>query len=456
MPDPKKAPALEFAWEIVTNVAASLQPKRTGGALELHASYRGKVQMAPKVPLRGAEDLAVWYTPGVAEPCMAIAEQPDAVFAYTNRANTVAIVSDGSRVLGLGDIGPEAGLPVMEGKALLFKLFGGVDAFPLCLRAHEPEDIVRAVQLIEPSCGGVNLEDIAQPKCFHILDESRRRASIPVWHDDQQGTATAVLAALIAAMEIVEKPLDGLRLVLFGAGAANVATYRLLAAYGIDTRGIVVCDTGGILHRGRSDIERQQQLFADKWRICLESNGDNRHGGAEAAFVGADVCIAFSRPGPDVIQSEWIGTMAREAVVFACANPVPEIWPKRAHDAGARIVATGRSDFPNQLNNSLVFPGVFRGALDVRARTISDRMAIAAAQELVTFAREKGLSADRLLPTMDDWQLGARVAVATGMAAIEEGIARRPLQRPELERVAIEAISSARQTHDCLVSAGLI
>jgi malate dehydrogenase (oxaloacetate-decarboxylating) len=440
----------------MTNVTASLQPKLIGHALELHAKYRGKVQMAPKVPLRGAEDLAVWYTPGVAEPCLAITEQRDAVFTYTNRANTVAIVSDGSRVLGLGDIGPEAGLPVMEGKALLFKLFGGVDAVPLCIRADTPGDIVRAVELIEPSFGGVNLEDIAQPKCFDVLDEVRRRASIPVWHDDQQGTATAVLAALILAMEIVGKPLDRMRLVLFGAGAANVATYRLLAAYGIDTRNIVVCDTGGILHRGRSDIERQQQLFADKWRICLESNSDNRHGGAEAAFVGADVCVAFSRSGPDVIRPEWIGTMARDAVVFACANPVPEIWPKAAHDAGARIVATGRGDFPNQLNNSLVFPGVFRGALDVRARTISDRMAIAAAQELVAIARGKGLAVDRLLPTMDDWQLGVRVAVATGMAAIEERIARRPLQRSELEKMAIEAISIARQTHDCLVGAELI
>jgi malate dehydrogenase (oxaloacetate-decarboxylating) len=344
----------------------------------------------------------------------------------------------------------------MEGKALLYKIFGGVDSVPLCIRAETPEDIVRAVELIEPSFGGVNLEDIAQPKCFRVLDETRRRVLIPVWHDDQQGTATAVLAALIGAMEIVGKPLDKIRLVLFGAGAANVATYRLLAAYGVDTQAIVVCDTGGTLHRSRSDIERQQQLFADKWRICQESNGDNRRGGPEAAFAGADVCIAFSRPGPDVIRSEWIKTMARDAVVFACANPVPEIWPKAAHDAGARIVATGRGDFPNQLNNSLVFPGVFRGALDVRARTISDRMAIAAARELVAVARGKGLAADRLLPTMDDWRLGVRVAVATGMAAVEEGMARRPLQQSELEKLALEAIMTARRTHDCLVGAGLI
>ncbi len=425
-------------------------------ALRLHAYYHGKIAAIPKVPVRGLGDLAIWYSPGVAEPCRAIAADADAAFSYTNRANTIAIVSDGSRVLGLGDIGPEAGLPVMEGKALLFKLLGGVDAVPLCIRAHEPDDIVRAVELIEPSFGGINLEDIAQPKCFHVLAEARQRVTIPVWHDDQQGSATVALAALLAGLEVTGKSPDRARIVLFGAGAANVATYRLLTAYGFDPRAIVACDSKGILHPGRSDIERQQPQFAQKWRICLESNGDNRSGGPDIAFAGADACIAFSRSGPGVIAPEWVRTMASDAIVLACANPVPEIWPDAALEAGARVVATGRSDFPNQVNNSLVFPGIFRGVLDVRARTISDRMAIAAAQELVTAAREKGLSAGRLLPTMDDWTVAARLAGATGASAVAEGLARHPMQRGELERIALDVIGKSRASAAQLVDAGLI
>jgi malate dehydrogenase (oxaloacetate-decarboxylating) len=425
-------------------------------ALALHARYRGKVQMQAKVPVGDLRDLAVWYTPGVAEPCRAITSDPETVFAYTNRGNTVAIVSDGSRVLGLGDIGPEAGLPVMEGKALLFKLFGGVDAVPLCIRARDSADIVHAVEMIEPSFGGVNLEDIAQPKCFAVLDEARRRASIPVWHDDQQGTATVVLAALLSASEVVGKPLDRMRIVLFGIGAANVATYRLLTAHGLDPKAIIACDTKGILHAGRSDIERQKEQFVDKWRICLDSNGDNRRGESELAFPGADACIAFSCSGPDVISPAWISTMASGAIVLACANPVPEIWPHVARSAGALVIATGRSDFPNQVNNSLVFPGVFRGVLDVRARTISDRMAIAAARELASAARERGLGADHLLPTMDDWTVAARIAAATGAAAVSEGLARNPLSRDELERLALATIGRSRASLERLVEAGLI
>ena len=425
-------------------------------ALAMHAGYRGKIQMQAKVPVRGLEDLAIWYSPGVAEPCRAIVADPGAAFTYTNRGNTIAIVSDGSRVLGLGDIGPEAGLPVMEGKALLFKLFGGVDAVPLCIRAREPEDIVRAVEMIEPTFGGVNLEDIAQPKCFAVLDAARRRVSIPVWHDDQQGTATVALAALLAAVEVVGKSLDRIRVVLFGIGAANVATFRLLTAYGLDPKAIIACDTKGILHAGRRDIEQQSAQFVDKWRVCRESNGDDRRGGPDVALRGADVCIAFSRSGPDIIRPEWISGMAKDAVVLASANPVPEIWPDAARAAGARIVATGRSDFPNQVNNSLVFPGIFRGVLDVRASTISDRMAIAAAEELVAAAKERGLGADRLLPTMDDWRVAARIAAATGTAAVAEGLARHPMSRGELEKLALNTIGQARASLERLVEAGLI
>lgn len=425
-------------------------------ALRLHAHYKGKVGTISKVPLPGAKELSIWYTPGVAEPCRVIAANADASFSYTNRVNAIAVVSDGSRVLGLGDIGPEAGLPVMEGKALLFKLFGGIDAVPLCIRPRDPEDIIHAIELLEPSFGGINLEDIAQPKCFSILDEVRRRVSIPVWHDDQQGSATAALAAVLASLEVTGKSIDQIRLVLFGVGAANVATYRLLKAYGVNPKAIVACDSKGILHPGRDDIERQQTLFVDKWRICLESNGNHLSGGPAAAFAGADICIAFSRPGPGVILPDWVRTMARDAAVFAAANPLPEIFPQAALDAGARIVATGRGDFPNQLNNSLVFPGLFRGVLDVRAKTISDGMAIAAAKELVTAARQKGLTAHSLLPPMTDWRIAARIAGAVGEAASSEGLARNPLSRSELEKLAIDAIGLSRACVEELVRTGLI
>jgi malate dehydrogenase (oxaloacetate-decarboxylating) len=410
----------------------------------MHARYRGKVQMGSKVPVRGIDDFAIWYTPGVADPCRAIAKNPEDVFTYTNRGNTVAILSDGSRVLGLGNIGPEAGLPVMEGKALLFKLLGGVDAMPLCIRTREASDIVRAAELIEPSFGGVNLEDIAQPKCFRVLDETRQRLSIPVWHDDQQGTATVALAGLLAALEVVGKTPDTVRIVLFGVGAANVATYRLLVAYGVDPQMIIACDSGGILHPGRADIEARQLEYADKWEICCKSNGERREGGPDVALRSADVCLAFSSSGPDIIHPEWLAAMAKNAVLFACANPVPEIWPDTARQAGVRIIATGRSDFPNQVNNSLVFPGIFRGVLDVRARTISNRMAIAAARELLAAARDHRLGANHLLPTMADWKVAARIAAATGDAAVGEGLALHPMSRIAIETSALAAIAAAR------------
>jgi malate dehydrogenase (oxaloacetate-decarboxylating) len=270
--------------------------------------------------------------------------------------------------------------------------------------------------------------------------------SIPVWHDDQQGTATVALAGLLAALEVVGKAPEKVRIVLFGVGAANVATYRLLVTYGVDPQMIIACDSAGILHPRRVDIEAKQHEFADKWGICCKSNGEGREGGPEAAFRGADVCLAFSTPGPDVIRPEWLTTMAKDAILFACANPVPEIWPDVARKAGVRVMATGRSDFPNQVNNSLVFPGIFRGVLDVRAHTISDRMAIAAANELLAEARDHGLRADHLQPTMADWKVAARIAVATGAAAVDEGLARHPLSRAAIEALALAKIAAARST----------
>jgi malate dehydrogenase (oxaloacetate-decarboxylating) len=425
-------------------------------ALRLHPFYRGKVQMMPKCPVTSDEDFAIWYTPGVAAPCREIQKSPELVYEHTNKANTIAIVSDGSRVLGLGDIGPEAGLPVMEGKALLFKYLGGIDAVPLCVRAKEPDDVIRIVKMIEPSFGAINLEDIAQPQCFRVLDALRAELEIPVWHDDQQGSATVLLAGLLNALEVVGKAIGDVRIAIIGMGAANVAVYRLLKAAGIEPQAVIACDTRGTLHRERADIEAQQERLVDKWRVCGESNAEHVVGGIREALRGADVCIAFSQPGPDVIRPEWIRAMAADAIVFACANPVPEVWPWDVKAAGARIVATGRSDFANQVNNSLGFPGIFRGVLDVRARTITDEMAIAAADALAQLGREQGLTEEQILPGMGDIEVAARVAAATGAKAQAQDLARKQVGPDRLYQDALAVIRAAREATRLLIEAEII
>jgi malate dehydrogenase (oxaloacetate-decarboxylating) len=425
-------------------------------AMRLHPFYKGKVQVLPKCAIRGLADFAIWYSPGVAAPCQAIRREPELVYEYTNKGNSVAIVTDGTRVLGLGNIGPEAGLPVMEGKALLFKYLGGVDAVPICLRAEDPEEIIRTVKLLAPAFGGINLEDIAQPKCFRILDSLRAEMDIPVWHDDQQGTATVLLAGLMNALKIVGKDLRRIKIAMIGMGAANVATYRLLKAYGVDLGGIVACDSKGTLHSGRADIEERQAEYRDKWRVCTETNGERVAGGIAEALRGADVCIAFSQPDPDLIQPAWVQHMARDAIVFACANPLPEIWPWDAKEAGARVVATGRSDFANQLNNSLCFPAIFRGVLDVRARTITDEMAMAAAEALASYAEQRGMTEDTILPRMDEWEVFPRTAVAAALKAQEQGIARVSMSSEQLYERARRIMSQAREATEVLMREGLI
>jgi len=346
-------------------------------ALKLHPFYRGKIEIVPKCIIRNSSDFAIWYTPGVAQTCKIIARHKEAVYDNTNKWNTIAIVSDGTRVLGLGDIGPEAGLPVMEGKALLFKYLGGVDAFPICLDTKDPDEIITAVKWLQPSLGGINLEDIEKPKCFYILERLREEMDIPVWHDDQQGTATIILAGLLNALKIIGKDIAEIKISMIGAGAANMAIARLLISAGVPASNIIMADSKGILHPERKDIDREKDI--QKWKMCGETNKEGRKGDIKKAIEGTDICIACSRPGPGTIKKEWVRKMADDAVIFACANPVPEIWPWEAKEAGARIVATGRSDFPNQVNNSLGFPGIFRGTLDVRAKTITDEMCIAAA-----------------------------------------------------------------------------
>lgn len=425
-------------------------------ALRLHERYRGKVQCMPKVPIRGARDFSLWYTPGVSAPCLAIKSDPRRVFELTNRANTVAIVSDGTRVLGLGDIGPEAALPVMEGKALLFKFLGGVDAVPLCLGVKDIADIVRSVRSLEPSFGGINLEDIEQPKCFRVLESLRDSLAIPVWHDDQQGSATALLAGLFNALKVVGKDIARVRIAMIGMGAANVATYRLLKACGVDAGAIVACDTKGLLYSGRADLDAAREVFRDKWQVARESNADRTRGGVADAMRGADVCIAFTRSGPGIIRSEWVRAMATNAIIFACANPIPEIWPDDARAAGARIVATGRSDFPNQVNNSLVFPGLFRGVLDVRARRITDEMALAAAHELAACGAEIGLDENHILPAMDNMDVAARIAASVGLAAQRQGIAKKQAGRDALLSRARQKILTARAALEALVERDLL
>jgi malate dehydrogenase (oxaloacetate-decarboxylating) len=425
-------------------------------ALALHARYRGKVQTLAKCPVSRLEDFAIWYTPGVAAPCLAIKAAPAEVYTHTNKGNLIAIVSNGSRVLGLGDIGPEAGLPVMEGKALLFKYLGGVDAVPLCIRAPAADDLLRTLYAIAPSFGAINLEDISQPTCFRVLEAARAQLDIPVWHDDQQGSATAVLAGLWNALEIVGKRLADVRIVLVGVGAANVATYRLLTRAGVSPAAVIACDSRGTLHPGRADIERNQDVYREKWAACLQANGDRLVGGVEDALRGADVCIAFSCPGPGVIRPEWLKRMNDNAIVFACANPVPEIWPDDAKAAGVAIVATGRSDMPNQVNNALVFPGLFRGVLDVRARAISDELALAAARALAAAMPRSQLAPTQILPRLDDAALAVDVATAVGMAAQSQGLAGVAWTEPALRQHAARTIADARAATAVLMAEGLI
>lgn len=430
--------------------------KPSADAMRLHPFYRGKVEVALKARVRDFNDFAIWYTPGVAAPCRAIAENPELVYEHTHKWNTVAVVSDGTRVLGLGDIGPKAGLPVMEGKALLFKYLGGVDAWPIMLDTKDPDKIIETVLLLQPAFGGVNLEDISQPKCFRILDTTRARAEIPVWHDDQQGTATVTLAGLLNALKIVGKKLDEVEIAFIGSGASNVAIARLIFSSGATPALSRVVDSKGILHKDRSDLEMRKAEYVDKWRFCQITNEEGRTGGIPEALAGADVVIALSKPGPGTILPEWISKMAQGAIVFSCANPVPEIWPWEAKEAGAAIVATGRSDFANQVNNSLGFPGIFRGTLDVRASTITDSMCVAAAEALAGMAEEKGLSPDYILPNMDEWEVFPREAAAVAAKAVEEGIARVPKTYEEELRDAETIIKRARDLTKNMMAEGFI
>lgn len=441
--------------EKVTKEELLEKAKKPGeDAMKLHPFYKGKIGVMPKCCIRSIDDFAIWYTPGVAKPCIDIRDNPEKVFEHTNKANMIAVVSDGTRVLGLGDIGPAGAMPVMEGKALLFKYLGGVDAVPICLDTKDPDKLIEIVKLLQPTYGGINLEDISQPKCFKILDTLREECEIPVWHDDQQGTAAVTVAGLINALKIVGKDISRVKVAMVGAGSANICIARMIIVAGVTPGNIVMCDSKGILHESREEELRDK--YKEKWELAQKTNGEGKTGGIPEAMQDSDVVIALSKVGPNTIKKEWIASMADDAIVFACANPIPEIWPWDAKEAGARVVATGRSDFSNQVNNSLGFPGIFRGTLDVMAKTITDEMCIAAARELAKCAEDKGMNEDYLIPTMDEWEVFPREAAAVGSKAIEQGVARLDLTKQEIYDKASRVIRNARESFECLQNEGFI
>src|ERR687890_989496 len=381
----------------------------------------GKIEVRSRMQLRTRDDLSMAYTPGVARVCRAIAQNPERAFNLTIKRNTIAVVSDGTAVLGLGDIGPRAAMPVMEGKAMLFKEFAGVDAFPVCLDTKDTDEIVETVVRLAPGFGGINLEDISAPRCFEIEERLKAELDVPVFHDDQHGTAVVVLAALINSLKIVGKEMRDLKVVVNGIGAAGVACAKILLAAGV--RNVVGCDSSGIVHKGRDRLNASKRWFAEN------TNPERRTGGLAEAVVGADLFLGLSVPG--VLTAEHLGSMAKDPFIFAMANPVPEIMPKLAIGK-ARIMATGRSDYPNQINNVLCFPGIFRGALDVRAREINEEMKLAAARAIAGVVPEESLSEDYIIPSVFDERVAPAVAEAVSQAAEESGMARRA-SKQELE-----------------------
>ena len=383
-------------------------------ALQEHAKWHGKIEVVAHAPITSPEELAVAYTPGVAEPCLKISKNVDLSYVYTRRSNLVAVVTDGTAVLGLGDIGPEAGMPVMEGKCALFKTFGDVDAFPLCIRSKEVDDIVNTVKLLAGSFGGVNLEDISAPRCFEIEKRLKEVCDIPIFHDDQHGTAIVTLAAMINALKLVNKKIEDIEVVVNGAGAAGIAITKLLMSKGL--KKVILCDRKGAIYQGREGLN---DIKAEMAKI---SNLEMKKGSLAEVIKGADVFVGVSAPGS--LTKEMVKTMAKDPIIFAMANPVPEIMPNEAIEAGAKIVGTGRSDFPNQINNVLAFPGIFRGALDVHARDINDEMKLAAAEAIANVIPESELTPEYIIPDAFNPSIKEAVSSAVKEAARKTGVAR--------------------------------
>lgn len=429
-------------------------------SLAMHKYYGGKMQTLPKAGIWGFNWFNVWYTPGVSSVSTGIRDDNEQSFALTNRSNLVAVVSDSTRVLGDGDCTPAGGLGVMEGKALLMKYLGGVDAIALCADNRDTDGkpdadkLIDFVKMLLPSVGAVNLEDISQPNCYKVLDVLREHCDIPVWHDDAQGTACVTLAGLINALKLAQKKMEDVKTVLFGAGASNTTIASFLMQSGLKPENLIIFDSKSGLHTKRTDLEQNPHKFK-QWELAQKTNPQCIDT-MDEAMQGADVLIALSTPGPDTIRPDWIRRMNDKAIVFACANPIPEIYPYAAKEAGAFIVATGRGDFPNQVNNSLGFPGILKGALMVRAKKITDAMAIRAAYSLAEFAEKRGIDKDNILPTMDESDVFPQEAADVAMQAVEDGVARKSLTREMAYSIARADISNARKVTMLMMQQGFI
>lgn len=429
-------------------------------AEKAHAFYGGKMQTVPKAGLFGFNWFNTWYTPGVSKVSTTIRDNREASYQLSNRGNLVAVISDSTRVLGDGDVSPPGGLGVMEGKAMLMKYLGGIDAVALCMDSRgkdgkpDPDTIIDFVKRAQHSFGAVNLEDISQPNCYRVLDELRDSCEIPVWHDDQQGTACVTLAGIINALKLADKKIEEAKFVFWGAGASNTTGLRLIVTAGAKPENIIMFDSRGSLHSGREDIKADTRFYR-KWEICEKTNPKKVTDIIEAC-TGADVLIALSTPGPHVVKPEWIKAMAPKPIVFCCANPVPEIYPYEAKAAGAFIVATGRGDFPNQVNNSVGFPGILKGALLVRARRITDNMAIAASYSLARYAEKRGINPDNIIPTMEEAAVFPTEAADVAMAAIKDGVARIEMTWQEAFDKAEFDIKQARELTACLSANGFV
>jgi malate dehydrogenase (oxaloacetate-decarboxylating) len=418
-------------------------------SLDAHRFYHGKIQILPRAGVYGFGWFNVWYTPGVSKVSTTIRDDNDTSLNLTCRGNMVGVVSDSTRVLGDGDCTPPGGMGVMEGKAFLMKYLGGVDAVPLCVDSrgangkNDPQKLIDFVKMVQHSFGAINLEDISQPNCFKVLDDLREACDIPVWHDDAQGTACVTLAGTLNALKLAGKKLSDVRIVMLGAGASMTTIARLLITDGADAKKLVLFDSKGSLHAGRADIKADTRFYR-KWELC-ETTNPERFADEAAAIKGADVLLGASTPGPDTIKQDWIKTMAMKSIVFACANPVPEIYPYAAKEAGAFIVGTGRGDFPNQVNNSVCFPGILKGALLVRARKITDGMAIRAAHSIADFAeKKKGFGPEQVMPNMEDSEVFAEQAANVAMQAIAEGVSRVKMTRSEVYEAAKADITESR------------
>ena len=429
-------------------------------ALVAHRYYGGKIQTIPKAPVTGFNWFNAWYTPGVSKISTSIRDNNEASFALSNRGNLVAVVSDSTRVLGDGDCTPPGGLGVMEGKAFLMKYLGGIDAVALCIDSrnqdgkNDPEKIIDFVKMCQHSFGAINLEDISQPNCYRVLDVLQDVCDIPVWHDDAQGTACVTLAALINALKLANKNIADVKIVYLGAGASNTSIARIINAAGADPKKAVMFDSRGALHANRKDVADDPRFYR-KWELCLSTN-PNMIDSMEQAIRDADVLIALSQPGPDIVKPEWIKAMGAKPIVFACSNPVPEIYPHTAKEAGAFIVATGRGDFPNQVNNSIGFPGILKGALLVRAKKITDNMAIAAAKSIARFSEERGISPENITARMDEPEVFPIEAADVAMQAINDGVARIHLTWQQAYDLAKADITQARTATDILFANGAI